>query len=106
MEEKTLPVPPKYSAKIRIATKEYCFVEVNAEDTPEGIFELHGKLQNIHFPRGIEEKEMNTVIDAMLLNKGVTGGIEIYERMSQSQKYATQTLKRALKRLEAKGERQ
>lgn len=91
-----------YKAKIRIATREYCYVEVEVEDTFENIFEAHGKLQQIHFPVGIPEKEMNSVVDKMLQGISVNGGIEIYEKMSQSQKYAAQTIKRALKRLEAR----
>lgn len=48
---------------------------------------------------GIAEKEMNTVVDAMLRGETVRGGIEIYNRMSPVQQQVCQTLKRATKRV-------
>lgn len=93
----------KYKAHIRIPTVQYGYVEVTLEDTPEGIFEANRNLLVLYGPKsGIDKKEMNTVIDKMLLGQSVEGGIELYERMSDDQKFATQTLKRGLDRIKSK----
>lgn len=94
--------PTKYEGKIRLATKQYCFVEVKITDTLPNILKASDELEELHFPRGIPDKDLNMVVDKMLLGQAVEGGVELYERMSTSQRFATQTLKRALKRLKAK----
>lgn len=54
----------------------------------------------------MESKQMNGVVDKMLLGQGVENGTEIYEAMNPYEKYAVQVLKRAISRLEAKNSRQ
>lgn len=97
----------------RIPTQDqYAFVEVEQElkdeafvnaKMPSALKEAYDDFTNA-FKRqhGIDEKEMNKVIDCMLTNQTINGGNELYEQMSQTQRYAVQTLKRGLKRQDYK----
>ncbi len=85
-------------AKIRIATREYCYVEVEVDESAARLFEIEKQLQELHRPSGITEDEMNMVVDKMQRRETVNGGIEIYERMNSAQKYACNTIKRWFKR--------
>ncbi len=87
------------NALVRIATRQFCFIQLQVEDTtPAKVVEIERQLQELYFPSGIPEDEMNEVVNTMMKGETVLGGIEIYERMNTSQKYTTQTIKRWLKR--------
>lgn len=96
---------------LRIPTNEqYSYIELELGDeevlTQEAIDsvvdEYHRATRQIKGNLGISEKEMNGVVDKMLLGQTVEGGIELYERMDSEQQKICQVIKRALKRLEAK----
>jgi len=98
----------------RIPTTQFGYISVYVEAGEELATETINRLMADHarlseaYTRsgeaiiGIQEKEMNPVVDKMLLGQTVEGGIEIYEKMNATQKYTVQTIKRALKRISAK----
>lgn len=85
-----------------VAIGQYEYMEVEGESQEEVSEACRAIQREWGAADGIPDKEMNPVIDKMLLGETVEGGIEIYEKMNSTQKYAVQTLKRALKRLEAR----
>lgn len=88
-------------ADIRIATKEYCYIELHPEGTMEEIFEEHRKaLQMNQNQAGLSDKDYNAFIDRQL--NGETNHVETYQAMSDLQKFAVQVIKRALNRAEAR----
>lgn len=88
-------------AVIRLATKEYCFVEFKVEGTVDEILaqnqEIMWKSANA---TGISDRDYNAFIDRMLL--GDTNHVEEYQAMSAMQKDTVQVIKRSLKRIAAK----
>lgn len=85
-------------AKIRIATKEYCFVEYDYEGTPEGALELHNDLyrQFKAENEGLPHLEWNRVLDGYLATN--TMDSQDYEKLSPAQQFVVQELKKAFKR--------
>ena len=88
-------------ATIRIATKEYCFIEFQAEGTMEEIFEQHRQALSLNkIQTGISDRDYNGFIDRYLL--GEPNHVETYQAMSDSQKDAVQVIKRSLARLKSR----
>lgn len=93
---------PKYKARLRIPTEMYAYIEVDVEDTPEGILEAYrGFVALTKVGVGLPPKEMNAFIDSYLLGE-MNGLGEVYEKMSESQKDVAQTIKRSLARIKAR----
>lgn len=83
-----------------IPTEQFGYIEIEHDKVdPDSVWNEY-TLYSGFFKEGIgvPDKEMNGVVDTMLQGQSVRGGIEIYERMDLKQKYAIQTIKRALKR--------
>jgi len=88
-------------ADIRIATKEYCYIEFQVEGTMEEIFEEHRKALQMNMNQtGIADRDYNGFIDRQL--SGEANHVETYQAMSDLQKFAVQVIKRALNRAEAR----
>lgn len=90
----------KYTAHVPI--EQYGFISADIESgSPQEAYEAYIAIkaasQGLYRP-DIPEKELNTVIDKMLQGKTIESGIEIYNRMSDRQRYAVQVLKRGMKR--------
>ena len=97
--------------KIRLATKEYCFIEFDFEGDREDAILEHDRLVRLYrrtqeeFPTDIEgltDKDFNAVVDKCLKNGNVEMTSEVYELMNRDQVFVVQTLKRAYKRIKAK----
>ncbi len=91
----------KYDATLHFPTEQYGYAEVHIQVSSPGEAITAYKIATSP-QTGIDMKDMNMIVDKMLLGQQVEGGIEFYEKMSPEQKYAIQTLKRALKRSESK----
>lgn len=91
----------KYDATLHFPVEQYGYAEVHIQvSSPEEAIQAYKAATTPQ--NGVSEKEMNGVVDKMLMGQAVEGGIELYEKMSPEQRYAVQTIKRALKRSEAK----
>jgi hypothetical protein len=90
-------------AELHLPTEQYGFVSVEVEvNEPHEAVALYNETKRKLENPGVPEKELNYVIDKMLLGESVEGGLEIYEKMNEQQKSTVQCLKRALRRLKAK----
>ena len=88
----------KYDATLHFPVEQYGYAEVHIQvSSPEEAIQTYKAATTPQ--TGIEMKDMNMIVDKMLLGQQVEGGIEFYEKMSPEQKYAVQQLKKALKRL-------
>lgn len=86
---------------LHFPTEQYGFAEIDIEvnEPYEAIVAYNEAIEKTKVGRGIDEKEMNQVIDTMLSGESVNDGIELYGRMNEKQQYTCQALKRALKRV-------
>ena len=90
----------KYTGQISTGQFEYLAFEMDG-GTAEGAVEAYKDLQEAWKPKvGLGDKEYNAFIDRMLM--GETNHVEEYNVMSPEQQKCVQTIKRALKRIEAK----
>ena len=89
----------KFSGQISTGQFEYLAFEV--EGTPEAAVEAYRALQ-VAFKggEGLPEKEFNAFLDRQLM--GETNHVEEYQLMSAEQQKVVQTIKRSLKRIEAR----
>ncbi len=86
----------------------YAYVEIETElkilnPSPEQIADEYNRFSDAFKPKPINEmpkKEFDAYIENQLLGNGKNG--EEYYKMSPAQQECAQTIKRALKRLEAK----
>lgn len=91
-------------ARIRVATDEYEFIELDAEGTVIELFETYKELKNLAIPKvGLAAKDFNTALDRYLTDG--TGETEVYLAMSPRQQGVFQEIKKAMKRMEAKENR-
>lgn len=91
----------KYDATLHFPVEQYGYAEVHIQVSSPGEAITAYKIATSP-QTGIDMKDMNMIVDKMLMGQAVEGGIELYEKMSPEQKYTVQTIKRALKRSEAK----
>lgn len=70
--------------------------------TQEALATYKSLIQAFKGTGGLPDKEMNATVDTMLLGGSVEDGVELYEKMNDYQKFACQTIKRALKRIATK----
>ena len=91
-----------YKAKLHIPTREYEFIEIELNGTPEEITETNRHFNSLVKQNGdgIPIKEFNQAIDRYLI-KG-TGLTETYLAMSKSQQDIFQTIKKAFSRINKK----
>ena len=94
-------------SKIHIATKEYCFIEIEHEDnddfenTAQQVVGAHGYLLNLlNDKEGLPQKEWNKVLDTYLNRGGMDP--EEHEEMSKAQKYVIKELDKAFNRIRSK----
>lgn len=95
----------------RISTAMYEYVEIEEEPqlgkTADQVRETYDGFVRAFAPKPINQlpdKEYNIFIDAMLLNEA--NHIDTWEKLSNKQKEIAQILKRALKRIEARNNRE
>jgi hypothetical protein len=88
--------------KAHVPTEQYGFIEaVFNQEEGRNPADVYAELSAMFKPReGLDEKEFNAFIDAQLL--GDSNHIDMYEKASTEQKKIIQTIKRALKRIEAR----
>lgn len=76
----------------------YAFIEVDVEDTPDNIVEIHNELLEKVKPKaGIPDKEWRQALDRYLTKGDMDA--EVYEAMSDKQKQVIQEIKKAFKRI-------
>ena len=94
----------EYKAQLRIPTEMYAYIEVSVEGTAESIVEAYQDFTRLVKPKeGLSEKDFSAHLDRMLL--GSDNHVEEYQMMSDKQKEIVQTLKRSLKRLKARNDK-
>lgn len=91
-------------ATLHFPTEQYGFaeVEIEVESPHEAVLAYKEAQEKLQTGKGIDEKEMNQVVDSLLNGESVVDGVEIYERMNEQQRYTSQVIKRAIKRLNYK----
>jgi hypothetical protein len=95
-------------AKLHFPTESFGFTEVEVEvkDIEEAL-DLYNTHRSPNLPPdeslggsvGLEPKEWRSVLDEYLTTGRVLDGVNIYERMSPSQKSVVQEIKKAFKRI-------
>lgn len=93
---------------IRVPTTTYGFIELVAEvESPKDAVELHNNAVALYNApvapeTALQPKEFNQALDSYLETNKLLGGVELWEKMSPTQQEVFQTIKRSLKRIEAK----
>ena len=91
----------KYKAKVRIATKEYEFVELEIEGSPDDIAEAYNEMEGrLKGREGLETARFNVFLDRYIMNEPVSS--EDYACMSKYQTAVVQEIKKSIKRIKAK----
>jgi len=91
----------KYKCKLHLATAQYCFIEVEVEDTPKGVVETYHEFRNAYEGGdGIPTKEFNDALDRYL-QEG-TGETETFLKMSATQQSVFQEIKKSFNRTKAR----
>lgn len=87
----------KIKTKIRIPSQQYAFIELEIEETPERILEIHDEFINLVKPKeGLSDKEWRAALDKYL-DDG-TMEADAYAQMSRLQTYVIQEIKKSIKR--------
>jgi hypothetical protein len=92
---------------LHVPVEQYGFVALEYDSNEDRYYELKERYDSIKAvfaaKEGLEDKAMNSFIDRQL--NGESNHIEDYNKMSDKQQFAVQTIKRALKRIEAREEK-
>lgn len=90
-----------YKARLRIPTEMYAYVEVDVEGEPHDIVSAYHEFTRLVKPQeGLPVKDFNAFIDRQLNNE--ENHLEVWEKMSDQQKFIVNEIKKAIKRIEAK----
>lgn len=91
--------------KIRIPTTQYGFLELDFEGTSEDAIAEHNRvIKMFKGGNGIEPKAFDEFLDKYLSDN--TGNLETYQSMDSEQQAVIQTIKRSLKRIKARQDKQ
>ncbi len=91
----------KLKAVIRVPSEQYAFIEVEVEETPERILEIHDQfLKAVKPQEGIADKEWRTALDRYLTNNDMDA--DVYASMSPTQKLIIQEIKKSIGRVNYK----
>lgn len=92
-----------HKAKIRVATRQFEFVEVDFEGTSEEISQAYEDLRkHLIGGEGLSEKDFREALDRYLVHGD--GDADTYLAMNKYQQDIFQVLKRAFKRIKAKSQ--
>lgn len=98
-------MPRTFKAELTIPVEQYGNIKPIIEGTAQDIVDAYYEFSKMVKPQvGLSTKQFNDALDTYL-NDG-TGNTEVYMAMSLPQKEVFQHLKRAFKRIEAKGHTQ
>ena len=93
---------------IRLPLGQFEFIEMtyDTEMTAEAAVEAFKQLQRAYKGgEGITEKEMDDIIQKMMLGVSVNGGTELWAKATNEQRTEINRIKRALKRIKAKNDK-
>lgn len=88
---------------LRLPTKDqYAYIELELEDmtVPQAVEAYESAMALLKPQEGITDKDFNAFLDRQIM--GEANHVEEYNRMSDEQKKIVQTIKRTLKRIEAR----
>lgn len=92
-------------ARLRIPTDQYAYLEVDFEGTEQEIVEKYRELADLARPQeGLTTNEWNAALDRYLEEN--TMNSEVYQAMSDKQKSLIQEIKRSLKRIDYKNNKE
>jgi hypothetical protein len=87
---------------LHVPTVSFGFIETEVDTAEEAIAEHNNLLKLYSGGEGLSDKDFNHFLDKYLTNG--TGETEVYMAMNLEQQKVIQTLKRAMKRIEAKNQ--
>lgn len=94
--------------KIHVPTIEYGFIEAEYDDiSAEDAVSHHNDLLNAYKGNfGLSRDDFNRTLDEFLNTGTVVDGVNIYQQMSKEQQSVFQEIKKSLKRIQAKNNKE